>query len=232
MLIRVFIVALLILNVGVAAWWLARPDQRRSEHGLAAAPVEPSGAGIPRLVLADEHDAEATRPIVSPGAPEPSLPEAAAGSADFCVSHGPFATAEAAAVAQRLARAAGASAGVRAQAAAPYRGWKVWLPPFENLEQAQQMAAEVAAAGFTDQFIVREGPDAGSLALGRFASEAPARQHAEKLVAAGFPARADPIGSGAISYWLDVSGSRPDAQRLRDQVAAPQALKVDCETWR
>lgn len=232
MLIRAFIVGLLVLNLGVAVWWLARPDQRRSEHGFVATPAEPSGVGIPRLVLADGRDAEAAGPIGSLGVPEPSVSEAAAGAADFCVSHGPFATTEEAAVAQRLARATGASAGVRAQSAAPYRGWKVWLPPFENLGQTQQMAAEIAAAGFTDQFIVREGPDAGSLALGRFASEAPARQHAEKLVAAGFPARAEPIGSGAISYWLDVSGSRSDAQRLRDQIAAPQTLQVDCENWR
>lgn len=236
MLIRAFIVALLILNVGVAVWWLARPDQPVGEHNRTAVPADPSGAGIQRLVLADDAEApeapDAAGPMVSTGAPETSAPDAAHATPDFCVSHGPFATAEEAALAQRRASGPGIGAGVRAHAAGPNRGWKVWLPPFENLEQAQEMAARVAAAGFTDQFIVREGADAGSLALGRFASEASARQHAEKLVAAGFPARAEPIGSGPIRYWLDVAGSRSDAERLRVQIAAPQALPVDCATWR
>lgn len=248
MLIRAFIVALLILNVGVAVWWLARPDGSQGGPDQAAAPANSSGAGVPRLVLVDGSGPDVTSPEAggpeaaraadaiersgSSGSTGAPASDAVLPTPDLCVSHGPFATAEAAAAAQRRARRAGATAGVRAQAAAPYRGWKVWLPPFETLEQAEQMAARVAAAGFADQFIARDGPDAGSLALGRFASEAPARQHAEKLVAAGFPARAEPIGSGTVGYWLDVAGSRSDASRLRDQIAAPQALQVDCATWR
>ena len=78
---------------------------------------------------------------------------------------------------------------------------------------------------------MREGPDANSLALGRFASQVPARQHADRLIAAGFPARVEPIGTGPVSHWLDVAASAAGAARLRGLAEAPEARDLDCATW-
>lgn len=226
MLIRAVIVLLLILNIGIAAWWLARPSPKDGATASAAATLSPD---IPRLLLADE--APAAR-AADPAQAPTSASQAATTTARFCGSYGPFASAEEAAQARQRLQPAAARVAVRAQEGPPYRGWKVWLPPFEEMDEVEAVSARVAEAGFKDQFIVREGRDARSLALGRFGAQAPARQHADKLVAAGFPARADPIGSGAIGYWLDVTAAAADPQRLSDLPGATEARQVDCATWR
>jgi len=216
MLIRALIVLLLVLNIGVATWWLTRPSP---EPSPVAAP-----SPVPSLELVDE-----SRP--GPAAAAVPAPAAPVGLPGLCVSYGPFASAEAAAQARERVRPLSARARIREVAAGPSRGWKVWLPPYPSAEEVEAVSARVAAAGFSDRFVVREGRDANSLALGRFASEAPARQHAAALVAAGFPARAEPIGSGQVSHWLDVTARPADAPRLGPLAAAGEAREFDCATW-
>ena len=65
------------------------------------------------------------------------------------------------------------------------RGWRVYLPPLATAEEATATAGRISAAGFRDYFIVREGAEANSVALGRFGSETAARRHADALNAAG-----------------------------------------------
>lgn len=216
MLIRAVIVLLLVLNIGVATWWLTRASP---EPAAIAAP-----SSAPPLQLVD-----GSRPL--PTAAAVPAPEASLPSPDLCISFGPFASAEAAAEARRRVRPLLERERVREIAAGPNRGWKVWLPTYPSVEEVEAVSARVAAAGFSDRFVVREGPDANSLALGRFASEAPARQHAAALVAAGFPARAEPIGTGRVSHWLDVAVHPESAPRLRPLAAAREAREFDCATW-
>ena len=215
MLIRALIVLLLVLNIGVAAWWLTRAPPE-------PAPVE-APASVPSLQLVDE----ARRAPAAAAAPAPEGPVA---PPELCLSYGPFASAEAAAEAVQRVRPLSERVRLREIAAGPNRGWKVWLPPYPSVEEVEAMSARVAAAGFSDRFVVREGRDANSLALGRFASEPPARQHAAALAAAGFPARAEPIGTGAVSHWLDVAVRPENAPRLRPLAAAREAREIDCAT--
>ena len=215
MLIRALIVLLLVLNIGVATWWLtqARPGP---------APVAAPPSSVPSLQLVDE-----SRPGPAAAAPVPAAPVA---PPELCVSYGPFAGAEAAAEARQRVRPVSERVRIREVAAGPHRGWKVWLPPYPSAEEVEAVSARVAAAGFSDRFVVRDGRDANSLALGRFAGEAPARQHAAALVAAGFPARAEPIGTGPVSHWLDVAVRPGNAPRL--QALAPgESRELDCTTW-
>lgn len=216
MLIRALIVLLLVLNIGVATWWLTRASP---EPAAVAAP-----SSAPSLQLVD-----GSRPV--PTAVAAPAPEAPVAPTDLCISFGPFASAEAAAEARQRVRPVSERMRIREIAAGPNRGWKVWLPPYAGADEVEAVAARVAAAGFIDRFVVREGPDANSLALGRFASEAPARQHAAALVAAGFPARVEPIGTGRVSHWLDVSVDPESASRLRPLAAAREARELDCATW-
>ncbi|MDQ3288258.1 MAG: hypothetical protein M3Q42_08340 [Pseudomonadota bacterium] len=225
MLIRAIIVLLLILNIGIAAWWLARP---KPEDGGATASADAVSQPIPRLLLADQSLPAA--PVA--GGQNAASSEQQAAAAEYCAIYGPYASEEAAAQAGQRLQPPSVSVSPRAQGGPPFRGWKVWLPPFDDMEQVQAMSERIAEAGFKDQFIVREGRYARSLALGRFASEAPARQHADKLLAAGFPARAEPIGTGAPVFWLDVVAADADPQRLETLAAAPEAREVDCSTWR
>ena len=216
MLIRALIVLLLVLNIGVATWWLNRAPPQ-------AAPVA-APSSVPPLQLVDQ-----SRPV--PTAAAVPTPEAPVAAPELCVSYGPFASAGAAAQARQRMRPLSERVRIRELAAGPYRGWKVWLPPYPGAEEVEAVSARVAAAGFSDRFVVRDGRDANSLALGRFASEAPARQHAAALVAAGFPARAEPIGTGPVSHWLDVAVRPGNAPRLRPLAAAPEARELDCATW-
>jgi hypothetical protein len=111
------------------------------------------------------------------------------------------------------------------------RGWRVMLPPLPNAEQAAATAARIAAAGFSDYFVVRDGIEAHSIALGRYGNEATARRRVQALAAAGFAARAESLGG--TSTWLDVRAApgfdAPAAQRL---AAAPEQRLLDCAALR
>lgn len=218
MLIRALIVLLLVLNLGVAAWWLTR----------APSPPEPATPTptVPQLELV-----AAGEPVPAATAASEAEPTNAPTTLERCASFGPFASTNAAADARQRVLALSARVRLREMTAGPYRGWKVWLPPYPTAAAVEAVSERVAAAGFNDRFVVREGRDANSLALGRFASEAPARQHAAALVAAGFPAQAEPIGSGRIQHWLDVAARPDDVAQVRRLADAPEARELDCATW-
>lgn len=220
MLIRALIVLLLVLNLGVAAWWLTR----------VPSPPEPAipPSTVPQLELVAAGDSSSAAAAASAA----GRTDAPATTPERCASFGPFASTDAAADARQRVLALSARVRVRELAAGPYRGWKVWLPPYPTAAAVEAVSERVAAAGFNDRFVVREGRDANSLALGRFGSEAPARQHAAALVAAGFPAQAVPIGSGRIQHWLDVAARPDDAAQVRSLLAdAPEARELECATW-
>lgn len=224
MLTRALIVLLLVLNLGVGAWWATRPPP-------PVAAVAPPPPGVARLQLLDEAPKgnaapAAASPAASGPGPKPAPPAE-------CASFGPFATAAAADQAQQRLRALGLQVTAREAFAEPARGWKVWLPPLASPPEAEAAAARVVAAGFQDYYIVHDGPEANSLALGRFTSETSARQHAAALVAAGFPARAEPIGTGPASHWLDVAaGEGFDAGQVQAQARAPGRRALACASLR
>jgi ATP phosphoribosyltransferase regulatory subunit HisZ len=91
------------------------------------------------------------------------------------------------------------------------------------------MAQRIAAAGFSDFLIVRDGSEANAIALGRYGSEDGARRRAAALVAAGFDAKAEPIANANATTWLDVAaGAGFDAAAAQAAVAAPQRRPLDC----
>ena len=172
MLTRALIVLLLVLNLGVALWWINRP--------APAAPAgEPLPPGVHRLQLVSELPAR-------PEAPPP----VAATVVDRCLRFGPFATAaEAGAAREQLAP--------RVIQVRPYRdypgdarSWKVILPPAADIAAAEAAAKRIAAAGFRDWFVIRDGEDARAVALGLYRNEASAQERATVLREAGFMASA------------------------------------------
>jgi hypothetical protein len=116
---------------------------------------------------------------------------------------------------------------VREQPRGSGRGWRVVLPALPDVAQAEAIAQRISAAGFSDYFVVREGSEANSIALGRYGNEAAARRRAEALVAAGFAARAEAIGGADI--WLDIRAA-PDfeASAAQQLAAAPGRRALDC----
>lgn len=208
MLIRATIVLLAVLNLGVAAWWLWRP-----------APVPPAveqPPGVPRLVLLEEIVPAAalpaaTTPARTPSRPAASAADAAGADAAAADAAGNDAAADDAAPAAAQPRAPGpapatpdTTEGDDGEPAAPLageprcedaegtggtRGWRVYLPPAPDLATAEAIAARIAAAGFSDYLVLRDGANQNGIALGMFSTEAGAQRRSEALRGAGFEAR-------------------------------------------
>ena len=219
---RALIVLLLVLNVGVATWWVARKPP--------PAPVIGQPAGIARLRLASEAPTQAGAPAPTPVVP---IQATAIPAAAQCFSIGPFVDAASAAAARARLQAGVLRIAPREQPATPARGWRVQVPPQASPEAAQAMAQRIAAAGFSDLLVVRDGAEANAIALGRFDAQDAASRHAAALVAAGFPARAEPLGDPRRTTWLDiVAAAGFDAATAQATAAATQRRSLDCAQLR
>ncbi len=240
MLARALVVLLLVLNLGVAAWWTLRAPP-------AAAPDFVPPADVARLQLVSETKkvpsapAPGVAPMTAPAAPAfappaaPSTPVASAVPASAasnarCYSIGPFANGAAAANAREVLMAVATRVVPREQrSGSSARGWRVYLPPMASLPEAQAAAQRITAAGFNDYFIVRQGAEANSIALGRYRNEDSARRRADSLTAAGFAVRAEPLGEGGPStVWLDLI-AKPEFDPARAEAAVQvPARELDC----
>ena len=110
------------------------------------------------------------------------------------------------------------------------RGWKVYLPAFATREEAKAMGERIKAAGISDWYVMNEGADANTIALGRYGSEEAARRREAELKAKGFAAQAEPLGDTRAQSWLD---ARLPANANRASLAAISPSKtVDCATLR
>ncbi|HEY1140149.1 MAG TPA: SPOR domain-containing protein [Lysobacter sp.] len=246
MLARALVVLLLVLNLGVAAWWTLRAPP-------APAPAFVPPADVARLQLVNENrpapstapaPAAATppAPVASPATttmPPPAAPTIAAATTPApangarCYSVGPFADSAAASNAREVLMAVATRVVPREQrTGGSARGWRVVLPAAASAEDAAATAQRIAAAGFNDYFIVRQGDEANSIALGRYRNEEGARRRADSLIAAGFPARAEPLGDARTSVWLDlVAKPEFDPSRAEAAVQLP-ARPLDCARMR
>lgn len=213
MLIRALIVLLLVLNLGVALWWVSRPLPASS-----TAPPEPA-SGVVRLQLLSEVDPATAKP--SPAVVETVISQ--------CVSFGPFADAAQAQQAQSKLQPRVLQSQPRRAYAGTARSWKVFLPPFASMNDTEAAAARVAAAGYKDYFVVRDGDDARSVALGLYRSEATARERVTTLAAAGFKAQLEPLGAGPAEHWLDVAaGTGFDPAGAQARLGAERVETIDC----
>lgn len=189
MLTRALLVLLLVLNAGVAAWWIARAPVR--DAAPSALPAD-----VPTLELVGVPRAAAAAPRRSP----PAAAQLA------CWRYGPFSDPAALDAARRAISGDVAWTAIAEQPLTPPRAWRVVLPQPDRAT-ATATAARIGAAGFSDFLVLPEGDvDANAIALGRYRSEAPARERAARLVAAGFAAVAQPVG-GRMVRWLDVAAS-------------------------
>ena len=231
MLLRATIVILVMLNLGAAAWWLLRPV-------VASATERQAVAGdAPRLRLVGEPVAAIT-PATAPIAPSPPTPPAqaevatvpASTTSEVCLRFGPFAETTARDAARAALSAAGVSAVTRDIPARSARGWKVAMPALASREEAVAMAERIKAAGINDLYVMNEGTDANSIALGRFGGEEAARRREAELRGKGFAAQATPLGDTPAQAWLD---ARLPAMANRAAVTAVAPSRgIDCATLR
>jgi len=245
MLARALIVLLVVLNLGVAAWWMAR-----DEAAPAAATVEPP-AGVVRLQLLRETARvepaprpatvaarETPPPAGESTAPAADMPAATAPAATaavdvakHCYALGPFSDAGKIAAARRQLQPRVARLHVREVSSGKRRDWRVWLPPQADRAAAQALVERITAAGFTDYYIVAAGEEANSISLGLYGSETSARRREAALQAAGFAnVRAEVMGDATpTTTWLDVASAAPLAAE-DGQALGAGVQPIDCGT--
>ncbi|TWI03047.1 sporulation related protein [Luteimonas cucumeris] len=225
---RALIVLLVAINLGVALWWMLRPEPSPPSV------VEPL-PGVPRLQLLSEAKPLATpaATIAPAAASASSIPPPVKAVAAQCFSLGPFATAEALREARARLQSQVRSLRVRDDSTAKPRGYTVLLPPFASRELAQAAADKIRAAGFSDLLLINTGDDANGIALGRYGSLESAQRRQASLQAAGFDAQLRPIGVPALPAWLDIEASAGvDIARLRTETGATQSPTRDCASPR
>jgi hypothetical protein len=225
---RALIVFLAVLNLGITAWWLSRPD-------AAPTAIEDAPSGIARLQLVSERPGArpAPPPVAAAAAPAPDAKPAGdaapSPAAERCVSLGPFANAAALATAQTALRPGALRLRTRETREGGGRGWRVYLPPAADRATANANADKLKTAGFTDLLVVGDGAEANSVALGRFSGEARAQQHATALRAAGFQAKAEPLGEARAAGWIDLAlKADADVAAARRASGAAQSRTIDC----
>jgi cell division septation protein DedD len=234
---RGLLVLLAVLNLGVAGWWLLRTEP-------APETVEETASGIARLQLVSERpDLQPTLPpLPAPGdlAAEDGAPAATAAlpaatetapAAETCLRIGPFADPAALAAAQAVLQPYARRMRVLEQPAGNGRGWRVYLPAAADRATADANAQRIRAAGFNDLLVVADGAEANSVALGRFSTEARARQHAEALRAAGFEARAEPVGEARTTRWIELAATGSLDPAILRRIAVPvERRTIECAT--
>ena len=205
MLMRALLVLLVVLNAGVAAWWALHDD--------TPIPTPASlTADVPALQLVD-----AGRAVpVAPAPPTASL---------RCFRFGPFTNPAAFAAARTAIAREVAWTATGEQVTGVPRAWRVVLPQPDRAT-ATATAARIGAAGFGDFLVLPDGgADANTIALGRYRSEAAARERVASLAKAGFDARAEPVG-GRVVQWLDVAA--PPAFAPASATLGLTGAPVDC----
>jgi len=215
MLTRALIVLLLVLNLGVAAWWAFQPVASPP----AVSEIDPA---VARLQLVQEVRTQPHRLVDNQ--PTMAVPATAAPA---CFEIGPFNDDATLAQARSTLQMQVARLSIRREPVRG-RGWRVWLPPMTDRAAAQAMAERIVSAGFKDYYIVLNGDEANSIALGRYGNAEAAQRRQADLQAAGFPAQAEALGGGA--RWIQVAAAASfDVARLQPAIAAQQR-PLDCAT--
>lgn len=218
MLTRALIVLLVVFNLGVALWWMLRPVTPDPAH-------DPEVAGAPLLELVTasvptvdtEQDGSVAR-----GASPPAV-------ADACHRYGPYADPDRATAAMAGLEPRVVLARLRREWPGAGDSWRIFLAA-ADVDAAVAAAERVAAAGFDDYYVVREGVDAGIVALGLYRTRARADARATTLRDAGFEVRVEPVGGGDPEYWVEVAASAGfDADATGATVAAPRVEPRPCD---
>lgn len=229
MLTRALIVLLIVLNLGIAAWWLSRPDATEPAS-------KPHPEGVPLLHLPQEtppthslirpHAIDVEGEAASASAPEPVVP-----SDGQCHVFGPIDGTPARARARDWASGAITELPLPTDTPAP-RAWRVVMAPQGDIEAATAMTVRLRQAGFNDLVLQRNAPEAGSILLGRFGNREAAETHRQTLADAGFTAQVQPARDEirpAIAFALR-AGASADAARLA--LGTLRHASIDCADLR
>ncbi len=237
MILRASIVLLLMLNLGVAAWWLGGAGLRAAPPASVVDTAQPGLRLVNEPVLAKPVIASAKPALPSTtttGTPAyaepPATPAVPVVASALCLSFGPFADAAARDAVRPRLQALSQKLVARDAQARSARGWRVYMPPMASREAAQELVDKIKTAGINDWYIIANGDEANSIALGRYGSEDSARRRQAQLAAKGFTASAEPLGDTPPQWWLDARLAS-DVSRTALAAIAP-SRPLDCARLR
>lgn len=179
---------LVVLNLIVAGWVIARPPSNVEQHVAVAKVMTP---GVARLVLTNEAEQQALMVPTS-----------------RCLSLGPT---QAQAIAQTLvdrAHSQGASATLRKE---ELQQWLVWLPAAASRRATRDHLRALQARGITDVSIIGRGPHKNAISLGVYDLQQAAQERVRELATLGETATLEANPTGEIRYWVDITAG---AERL------------------
>lgn len=200
MLARALLLILLLMNLGVAAWWWLRTPAPAAREPA----TEPAIAAL-RLLSEVETAASGSDVPELAGPPDP-----VGGTPDQeCLQIGPFLTQA------DLRRAINALTPVvdriqfRESRALANRGLWVFLPAQETREQALATARELSAKGLRDYYVVTAGDRENTISLGLFRDRPNAEARRNEVQALGFAPELQERREEIPNYWIELAAG-PD----------------------
>lgn len=200
MLPRALLVSLLLMNLGVAAWWSLRtlPPETRPTA------VE---AGITPLRLLSEAEAPDTGPISADAeAVGQPVPDGVAIEQN-CLQIGPFLTQ---ADLRRVMNALSPSASriqFRESRVLANRGFWVFLPAQGTREAALAAARELSAQGLRDYYVVTAGDQQNTISLGLFRDRGNAETRRREVQELGFSPELQERTEEIPNYWIELAAA-------------------------
>ena len=220
MLARALFLSLLLMNLGVAAWWLLRPAPT-----LESAPA--TDEGVAPLRLLSEVDAEGG----VADAPELAGPAEPAGGdpTQRCLRLGPFLTQA------DLRRAVNAltPAVERIQfsetRALTNRGFWVYLPAEGTREAALATARKLSAQGLRDYYVVTAGDRENTISLGLYRDLPNAEARRNEVQALGFVPQLSERQDETPNYWIELAAPKDlDWRAQLGGYAGVDEASIDC----
>ena len=199
MLARALLLSLLLMNLGVAAWWNWRTP-----------PPEPrppaTESGVTPLRLLSETEAPDTG-LISADAESVGQSDPAGTPEQRCLQIGPFLTQA------DLRRAMGALTPTvsriqfRETRVLTNRGFWVFLPAQGTREAALASARELSAQGLRDYYVVTAGDQENTISLGLFRDRANAQTRQREVQALGFAPELQERTEEIPNYWIELAAA-------------------------
>ena len=199
MLARALLLSLLLMNLGVAAWW----GWRTPPPEVRPAATE---AGVPGLRLLSETEG-ADSGLISADGESVGQPLPTGAPAQQCLQIGPFLTQA------DLRRAMGALTPVvariqfRENRVLTNRGFWVFLPAQGTREAALAAARELSAQGLRDYYVVTAGDQENTISLGLFRDRTNAETRRREVQALGFAPELQERTEEIPNYWLELAAA-------------------------
>ena len=201
MLPRALVLLLVVMNLGLFAWWALHA----SEPVPRVATIQD---GVPPLLLLSEAEAarEAGHPL-NPSAELDAAPDPLSAT-PACLSLGPLQSQADLRRAMNTLTPVVGRIQFRKTRGTSLRDYRVFIPAFATRDLALAGARDLTAKGVRDFYVVTSGAQENTISLGLFKGLPNAEKRRDEARAFGFDARLEPRTEDSDQYWIDIAAAR------------------------